>query len=120
MGVCGALLCQGPYDALRVIKWIQNGYFDKRGFTLFRRNDEDVPRPLSEHLSTIVAGRSLRQRKRYHVISLYATILLPPCSVTREPHILPLRVCCQAAVCRLNSLSMCISGLVKKQPGRGG
>ncbi|KAL8436382.1 hypothetical protein ACSSS7_001782 [Eimeria intestinalis] len=46
---------QGPFDALRVIKWIQSGFFDNRGTTLFRRSDEATPKPLTEHLATIIA-----------------------------------------------------------------
>ncbi|KAL8455913.1 hypothetical protein Emag_000287 [Eimeria magna] len=47
--------CLGPFDALRVVKWIQSGFFDNRGTTLFRRSDEATAKPLTEHLATIIA-----------------------------------------------------------------
>ncbi|CDJ45094.1 hypothetical protein, conserved, partial [Eimeria tenella] len=37
---------QGPFDALRVLKWIQNGYFDKRGNMLFRKRGDSELKPL--------------------------------------------------------------------------
>ncbi|KAL8275561.1 hypothetical protein Esti_000512 [Eimeria stiedai] len=46
---------QGPFDAVRVVKWVQSGFFDNRGATLFRRSDEATPKPLTEHLATIIA-----------------------------------------------------------------
>ncbi|KAL8429370.1 hypothetical protein Efla_001208 [Eimeria flavescens] len=63
---------QGPFDALRIIKWIQSGFFDSRGGTLFRRTDESSVKPLTEHLAAIVSeaytAMMLRMQKPVKVV----------------------------------------------------
>ncbi|OEH74250.1 hypothetical protein cyc_01919 [Cyclospora cayetanensis] len=58
---------QGPYDALRIVKWIQSGFFDKRGGTLFRMAGEETSKTLLEQLPSIMteayAAMVLRMEK---------------------------------------------------------